>query len=761
MLSLRFRWVFCQLEVLRHGFPTNLRRILDELPKSLDETYERILKKINYANWEHAYRLLQCLAVAIRPLRVEELAEVLAVDFHAGGMPKLNAGWRWEDQEEAVLSACSSLVTLIIDNGSRVVQFSHFSVKEFLTSDRLVNSIEEMSRFHIPIEPSHVILSQACLGVLLRLDDHTDAEDIPLVRYAGDYWYQHAQIGNVELHIEDALDRFFDMDNPHFSAFIRIQGLYSDLRDTLSEKTFPSAPLYLAAHYGLRGLVDRLITKHPHHVNNWGGRAGTPLHASALQGHLEVAQLLFAHGADINSRSEDHQTPLHIASQGGHFNVAKWLLNCGADVNSREVDGGTPLHHVAGNTSAHPEVARILLLERNVEVNIRDKDGFTPFLRASESGNANVLRLLLDHNADEHVHNNNGNTALHCAARFGHLDLARILLDHGAEIDARNHLEITIHCASTDRQADPWSSLLLDEHLRDRGMTPLHYAATNGPPEVVRLLLERNAEVNAQDNRGFTPFLFASRLGNTDIFRLLLDHNGNEHVHDNEDKTPLHYAAYFGHLDAARFLLERNLDINARDTNGLTPFLCASARWHSSILELLLDGDADESVRDNVGNTPLHYAAANGSLDCAELLLKRGAVVNARNDLGLTALAFASRNGHPDLVRFLLNQNADIHVRDKNGNTPLHLSAARGHDDVARVILEDSADINTQNDEGSTPLHRASEVSSEGGPDVVRLLLDHGADVQVRNFRGKTALEVALDAGKQEIVQLFSAQAEK
>jgi hypothetical protein len=165
MLSHRFRWVFCQLEVLRLCFPANLRRTLEELPKSLDETYKRILNEINNANRVHAYRLLQCLAVALRPLRVEELAEVLAFDLTAGGIPKLNADWRWEDQEEAVLSACSSLVSVIIDDGSRVVQFSHFSVKEFLTSDRLASCMEEVSQFHIPIEPSHAILAQACLGV--------------------------------------------------------------------------------------------------------------------------------------------------------------------------------------------------------------------------------------------------------------------------------------------------------------------------------------------------------------------------------------------------------------------------------------------------------------------------------------------------------------------------------------------------------------------------------------------------------------------
>ena len=224
-VSNRFRWVFCQLEVLRNCFPSNLRRILEELPKSLDETYKRILKEINNSNQKQAHRLLQCLAVASRPLRVEELAEVLAFDLDTGRIPILNADWRWENQEEAVLSACSSLVSVIIEDGFRVVQFSHFSVKEFLTSDRLASSMEEISRFHISIESSHMILAQACLGVLLCLDDHTDKdimEKSPLYRYVAEYGHQHARVGDVEFRIKDAMDCFFDIDKPHFSTWVRI-----------------------------------------------------------------------------------------------------------------------------------------------------------------------------------------------------------------------------------------------------------------------------------------------------------------------------------------------------------------------------------------------------------------------------------------------------------------------------------------------------------------------------------------------------------
>ena len=177
----RFRWVFCQLDALQHCFPPNLRQYLNELPETLDDTYDRILKGINKAQKDNAHRLLQCLTVATRPLRVEELAELLAFDFPAsteGGIPTLKEDWRWDDEEEAVLSTCSSLITIVPRSYSRVVQFSHFSVKEYLTSSRLAQSPHrDVSRFRIDLEPAHTIMAQACLATLLRLDEHAGDSD--------------------------------------------------------------------------------------------------------------------------------------------------------------------------------------------------------------------------------------------------------------------------------------------------------------------------------------------------------------------------------------------------------------------------------------------------------------------------------------------------------------------------------------------------------------------------------------------------------
>ncbi len=173
------------------------------------------MKEISRANQYHAHRLLQCLAVAIRPLRVAELAEVLALDFDGskGATPTLNEDWRSEDRQRDVLSTCSSLITLVDDGGSCVIQFSHFSVKEFLTSNRLATSKEDISHFHILPEPAHTTLAQACLGSLLQLDGSANRnrveDSFPLATYASRHWVDHAQFGKVSSRIEDGMRRLF------------------------------------------------------------------------------------------------------------------------------------------------------------------------------------------------------------------------------------------------------------------------------------------------------------------------------------------------------------------------------------------------------------------------------------------------------------------------------------------------------------------------------------------------------------------------
>src|SRR6266436_552381 len=460
----RFRWVFCQLEALRQCLAPRVRHMLKELPETLDETYERMLRNIDKANWDHAHRLLQCLTIAARPLHVAELAEVLAVDFGTAtgeGTSRLNTDWRWEGHQEAVLSACSSLISIVDDDddSSQVVQFSHFSVKEFLTSSRIADLSAGVSRFHILLGPAHTILAKACLGVLLRLgqllgqlvdEDNVDIK-FPLARYAAEHWVDHARFENVSSDIGEEMEQLFDPDKPHFTAWIRVHDIdtkppfqsllyyfaYSD-----NNKSNAATPLYYAALCGFQDLAEKLISKHPQQINSTYGYYVSPLVAALRGGHFKIAQSLYERGADVDVQGPYGRTPLYGASCSGHFEIVEWLLSRSANLNFREEgEGSVPLHLAA--YFGHVEVSR-LLLQYKADVNAQDNDGGTPLHDASKAGRLDVALLLLEHGANVNARDNGRKTPLRWAlerrdvSEGRPLEVARLLVEHGANIDAED-----------------------------------------------------------------------------------------------------------------------------------------------------------------------------------------------------------------------------------------------------------------------------------------------------------------------------------
>jgi Ankyrin repeats (3 copies) len=430
-MSNRFRWAFCQLDVLRHCLPPSVRRTLGQLPESLDETYERVLKEIKKPNRDYARRLLQCLVVTVRPLRVEELAEVIAFDFDdVEGLPKLNTSWRWDDQEQALLSSCSSLIDIVVAEDSRVVQFSHFSVKEFLTSPRLSSSSGDVSCYHVGLEPAHTILAQACLSVLLQLDDRVEndsfQQSLPLTQYAAEHWTSHAQFKDVSTRIHKGMEYLFDSDKPHFSAWLRFYNIdthpYLPCMSTFFQFTpnSPSqgGPLYYASLCGFHDLAKYLIVKYPEQVNTCGGYYVIPLLAALSQDHFQTAELLYHSGADPNVRGYYQKIPLHSAAFYGNLQMVKQLVKYNADISAQDRNGRTPLHEASRfSTPDAPNVVR-LLLDHGAGVNARTKDGSTPLHDAAREGLLEVVRVLLGHGADVQAENNQGKTPLQVVSRL-------------------------------------------------------------------------------------------------------------------------------------------------------------------------------------------------------------------------------------------------------------------------------------------------------------------------------------------------------
>jgi ankyrin repeat protein len=486
---------------MRHAVQPDVLDILERLPKTLDETYERLLKNINENNRRHARCLLHCLAVSVRPLRVEELAEILTFDFNVaeGTIPKYRPDRRPTNQEAAILSICPNLITVVDNRGSRVVQFSHLSVKEFLTSDHLASTREDLSFYHILPARAHTILAQVCLGFLLHpngCNDDKSAKGSPLAEYAAQHWVTHAQFEDVATRVMDGIESLLDTDEPHFSAWL---SLFDPVKE--SSGRLPSeipSPLYYLVLCGFQNdLVRHIAIKHPEFVNATGGSYGFPLDAALFRNNFPVAaillkhggrvdirdarnqsalhktierhdkvaidqvEFLLEHGADVNAQRDDLWTPLHLALHAGELTVARMLLDRQADVNARNNDGQAPLHLLSRWEAPQgeddgSEDAKILL-KRGANVNEKDNDDATPLHLASYHKRLGIVRVLLEYGANIDMENNQNRTPLQIAIAGNGLvkgdgvGVARLLVAHGAEAyaQAKYHVstsDLTCYC---------------------------------------------------------------------------------------------------------------------------------------------------------------------------------------------------------------------------------------------------------------------------------------------------------------------------
>jgi ankyrin repeat protein len=537
--NFRFRWAYCQLETLRQCPLRYIPSTLDELPETLDETYERILRGIPKKMQKDAHRIFQWVMVSSRPLFVEELAEVFAINFDEEmcGIPVFEPSWRDANAETAVLSACSSLVAIVGEwPRGKTVQFSHFSVKEYLTSDRIANA-EHVSRFHLRLKPAHTLLAKACLSVLLHLDysiDKAGIKNFPLAEYAAHRWVEHAHFEDVSWYIRDGMDLLFDKDKPHFAAWVWLHNMDNESHiyheDTAHPQQPDAVPLYYAALCGFGGLVLRLLAAHPQHLNVKGGVYGSPLNAASAKGHLHITLFLLDLGADVENRGIRDQTALYIASFRGHIDVVRSLIDRGADLNAICKD------HIG-------------LYDDEVK--------WTPLHVAIHNGHRHTAILLLECGADTETRGSRDQTALYMASSRGCVDTVRQLISHGADLNAE--------CK--------------DSHVYYGNVkwTPLHVAICKGTPPIARTLLEQGANSNATDNDwGATPLHVASaQRGDTEV-ELLLEYGANVDVRTKVASwTPLHKAAYYLNLEVVVTLLNHGADPHAQTGDGETPIQLA------------------------------------------------------------------------------------------------------------------------------------------------------------------------------------------
>ncbi|QBB84304.1 hypothetical protein DEJ70_06355 [Wolbachia pipientis wAlbB] len=178
------------------------------------------------------------------------------------------------------------------------------------------------------------------------------------------------------------------------------------------------------------------------------------------------------------------------------------------------------------------------------------------------------------------------------------------------------------------------------------GWSPLHMAAGNGHYNVVKLILDNEADIDVAMTNGRSPLHMAAQNGHYNVVKLLLEHGAIVGNDDKKGCTPLHLAAESDHIDVVKLLLEHEADVNVATIEGYSPLHIAAQNGHYNVVKLLLDNKADVNVAIIDGCSPLHLAAEHGHYSVVKLLLNHGADVNAKDKAGSTSLLFALKFRH-------------------------------------------------------------------------------------------------------------------
>lgn len=419
--------------------------------------------------------------------------------------------------------------------------------------------------------------------------------------------------------------------------------------------------------------VAQLLIAHGANVNPTGVGA-PPLMFAASGGRVNMLKLLLAHGAELSYQTGAGQTALSEAAAAGHMDIVRWLQARGAAPNARALT----------DAAARGEVATVgyLLAQNPAPEAVNDALRFAVLIdNGHPEKQQQLVGLLLAHGADANNRANNApNTPLMLAASAA---VVTLLIAHGANVN----------------EATPWG-------------TPVDALACNAsikdPKAIFQLLLVHGANLEAVHPRGRSALDCAAARGHPDFAEFLLDHGMPVDMKDGSGRTPL-----FAAMDPAmiKLLVAHGANLNAVDGSGLTPLTSALTEQRDSLVLSLLDAGADAKGAPGAAEAPLSIAVRNTATAVARALLERGADPNARNQRGESALEEATEAGSSPIADLLIAHGADLNQRGPMGWTALHYAASRNDGKLVSLLLEHGANPSLVNIDRLPPEALAKSVA--------------------------------------------------
>ncbi|KAG6356898.1 hypothetical protein INS49_014773 [Diaporthe citri] len=497
------------------------------------------------------------------------------------------------------------------------------------------------------------------------------------------------------------------------------------------------------------------------------GPSGTPLWYAVANGSFEICQLLLEHGASPNSLLNPLPILVHAMNSPdseSSFDIVKLLLEKGAEINAATREGTTALARSCWSHRQHKHSIVRYLLQHGADVNLPGRDGCLPIHISVQECDVEMLRVLLDQkNVEVNAETANGCTPLIYAARCSdhNEELVRILLENGADPNkyrerknsalvaavVGNHTEVVNLLLQHKAQIDPPDELI-------DGWEPLERAIVNGHANIVRILADAGANVNRRFSTGFT---LVHQGVNSNALGALLEFRPTLDLRTDDGRTPLHYIEESMPLENIKLLVRAGSEVNVKDRFDSTPLVEALMYGHAEAAKYLLSKNADTTIISPFFGGPLHAACSSGLVEIVEYLIDRGADVNLSvQGSGGTPLssvfmfpASGDDSGEGDdcktkLIHILLGAGANVEASNSLFGSISGAAAWGGEVAHLRILAARGSNFAGSDISGRTPLHIAA---ARGRKEMASFIMDSGGKATSKDKIGRSVLSWAAQGG--------------